>query len=108
MNDTSHNMHLASKVLHLGLNFDILFSTIVTSLSYQLPAEYLCSHFSTFPSSCFLGLFGDRQGDRQCEHCSHSAQKAPPFLQLLFFQRQDSFFGKKKIPTLELASKKKL
>lgn len=87
MNDTSHNMHLASKVLHLGLTFDILLFTIVTLLSYQLPAEYLYSHFSTFLSSCFLVCLGTRQGDRQHEHCRQSAQIAPLGLQLLFCQR---------------------
>lgn len=86
MNDTSHNMGLASEVLHLGLTFDILLSTIMTLLSYRLSAEYLYSHFSTFLSSCFLVCLGTQQGDRQHEHCSHSAQIAPQGLQLLFCQ----------------------
>lgn len=61
MNDTSHNMHLASDVLHLGLTSDIFLSTILALLLLP-PYRVFLQALSNSSSSSFPGLFVEPVG----------------------------------------------
>lgn len=77
-------MHVASKVLQLDLTFDILLSTIMTLLSYQLLQNTYTLIFQPF--FLFPVWLGAQQGDRHHEHCSCSTEVTPLCMQLLFWQ----------------------